>query len=342
MTAMVGEPLLQVAGLLLASELPTRATDVGDCIIFPLSEAMWTPPREGGPSLDVAPGGGAAVALEPEVRFAARHAITTTVPVGDEAAARSTAQTRFDRVVGLLALAQGPHLPPPLVQVVAVVPVPAGTKLGASLNIEAKATWRANFHGVIVNPMSDMAQSRFVALDGMARAEPGVANVLRLWVAAEHANRLRFSDADRDSCMVHYCKVMEQVAIIVRTGALDVSAKRAAIVAEVHAQLGDEHLSVDAGAMTIEEGARKLQDLRAAGVRSRLLKMLSVLPVEPEVAKGVLDVWDLRNSRAGHPSPASVTDDQVNSARIWTGELLMHYFNWRWAQSSAKTSSPPS
>src|SRR5579872_5930337 len=38
----------QVTGLIVAMEMPTTATDVGDCVIHPLPQPKGTPPREGG------------------------------------------------------------------------------------------------------------------------------------------------------------------------------------------------------------------------------------------------------------------------------------------------------
>ena len=103
--------LLSVVGLLVAGELPTIPIDLGDCVITPLSQLEWTPQRQS-LAFDPAPGATGVLVLEPEIRFRAQHAISTVVPsTADESDARRVAQQRFDRIVNLLGLAQGPIHP---------------------------------------------------------------------------------------------------------------------------------------------------------------------------------------------------------------------------------------
>jgi hypothetical protein len=66
----------QVTGLIVAMELPTQATDVGDCVIVPLAQPQGTPPRQGRLVLTPAPNATGVVVVEPDVTFTAQHAIT--------------------------------------------------------------------------------------------------------------------------------------------------------------------------------------------------------------------------------------------------------------------------
>ena len=332
-TAPRGSGLLSVVGLLVASELPIIPIDVGDCVITPLDQPEWTPEREGGLTFDPAPGATAILVLEPEIRFRAQHAISTIVPATtDEGEARRVAQRRFDRVVNLLGLAQGPHQPPPLVQVVSVTPVPGGTNVGDPITVQTSASVRANFHGMIINPMSATTESRFVALDQMERVEPHVTTLIRLWGIAEQANRMRFFESDLDACLVHFCKVIEQITITMQPASPELTEQDIApLISDLLRDLqGAKPISERAKA--IESAARRLQELKVQGNRRRLVRSLEILAVEDFLRDGALEVWDLRSSRAGHPSPTSVTEDQVNMARLAAGELLMRYFNWRWAR----------
>jgi hypothetical protein len=327
--------LLSVVGLLVAGELPTIPIDVGNCVISPLANPEWTPQRQGGLAFDPAPGATGVLVLEPEIRFRAQHAISTVVPAtADESEARRVAQHRFDRIVSLLGLAQGPIHPPPLVQVVSVTPIPAGTKIGDPITVQTSASVRANFHGMVINPMSAITESRLVALDAMERAEPHVTTLIRLWGIAEQANRMRFFESDLDACLVHFCKVIEQIAITMQPATPELTERDIApLVSDL---VRDLQLSKPLAerAKAVESAARRLQELKAQGNRRRLVRSLEILAVEDFLRDGAPEVWDLRSSRAGHPSPTSVTDDQVNVARLAAGELLMRYFNWRWAQES--------
>ena len=94
-----------------------------------------------------------------------------------------------------------------------MTPIAPGTTVGDPITVQISASVRANFHGMVINPMSDITESRFVALDQMERAEPHVTTLIRLWGIAEQANRMRFFESDLDACMVHFCKVIEQIAI---------------------------------------------------------------------------------------------------------------------------------
>jgi hypothetical protein len=221
----------------------------------------------------------------------------------DEGDARRIAQRRFNRVVSLLGLAQGPTQPPPLVQVVSVTPVAAGTKVGDPITVQTSASVKANFHGIVINPISDITESRFVALDHMERSEPHMATLVRLWGVAEQANRIRFSEADLDACMVHYCKVIEQVAITMQPKTPKLSDDD---MTPVITDLNETLLrggSIEQRAKAVEASARKLQALRFEGNRRRLVRALERLQVEEFLRDGALEVWNLRQLPGGSPRP---------------------------------------
>lgn len=326
------QDVLAVAGLIVAGELPNAPIDLGDCVISPLPDPKWTPPRETGLVVNPEPGATSVMVLEPEVRFRAQHAISTYVPANTEdAQARRIAQARFDRVVNLLGLAQGPLNPPPLVQIVAVTPVPRGTKVGEPIDIQPNPTVRVNFHGFVINPMSDVSESRFVELDRLERSEPHVATLVRLWGIAEQANRTRFKEADNDSCLVNYCRVIEQVVITMNPKMPELSAEQLEpVVSKLALGLQDSRKTLSQRARGIERATRTLQELRFQGNRRRLIKSLGTLDAARDLREGALLVWDLRSSRAGHPSPVSITEAQVVAARWTACLLLMRFFDWRW------------
>jgi hypothetical protein len=311
---------------------------VGECVIVPLAQPQGTPRRQGGLVFTPAPNATGVVVVEPEVTFTAHHAITTVVPSDlDDSSARELAQARFDRVVALLAVAQGPLNPPPLAQVVSVTPVPAGLQQGALITVAPAPSTRMSFHGIIVNPMSPATSSRFTALDRLWRSEIHVSTLLKLWAAAEQADRTRFSDADRDACMVHYCKVVEQVSIAMQPETVEpTELEIGPIVSVLATQLQAPGGSTAKRARAIETAAAKLRELRFEGSKRRLKKSLDTLSAEPDLREGALEVWELRSSQAGHPSPTTVTDAQVNRARLVAGELVTRYFNRRWTQATPK------
>jgi hypothetical protein len=326
-----------VTALLKAAELPTTPTDVGDCVIVPLDQPQSTPKRELDPASEPALGTTGVLVLEPEVRFTALHALTTTVPGNlDDDGARELAQSRFGRVVGLLALAQGPHHPPPLVQVVSVAPVPVGHRFGDPLTLDSKPVVLGNHYDLIVNPMSNAAASRFLALNRMAKEEVHVATLIKLWQVAENANRKRFSEADFDACLVHYCNVIEQVAITVQPKTPQVSeADFGPVVANLLVRLQGE-ASAPRKVKAIEVSAQKIRELKFQGSRRRLIRALDLLGIAGDFHDRVVRVWDARSSFSGHPSPISASEQQVDDARLAGGDLLMHYFNWRWNAPQVK------
>lgn len=327
----------QVVGLVAANELPTAPTDLGDCVIAPLHQPIPTPrPHEGLLFTPAAPNITSVVTIEPEVRFTAMHAITTVVP-GDlrDTEARELARARFDRAIGLIAIAQGPEQPPPLFRIVSVTPVPPGTKQGDQIQFHLSAPTQMKVSPMIVNPISKATLARFTSIDGMARREPSVATLVRLWGAAERADRLRFSDADRDACQVHHCKVIEQIAIAMDLGRFEpTEAVLTDVVATVQQELKSD-TSVVAKAKAIEAANAKLRQERVDGMLNRCRKALEVLAVESSLRDAALVVVKLRNTRAGHPSPSPVTESQVTDARWIAAELVRRYFNWRWEQPSA-------
>lgn len=282
--------VLAVAGLIVAGQLPNTPIDLGDCVISPLPEPKWTPARQTGPVVNPEPGTTSVMVLEPEVRFRAQHAISTYVPANTEdAEARRIAQTRFDRIVNLLGLAQGPLNPPPLVQIVAVTPVPRGTKYGEAIEIQPNPMVRANFHGFAINPMSDVSESRFVELDRLERSEPHVATLVRLWGIAEQANRTRFKESDNDSCLVNYCRVIEQVAITMNPKMPVLSAEQLEpIVSKLAVGLQDSRKTLLMRAREIELATRTLQELRFQGNRRRLIKSLDTLDAATDLREGAL------------------------------------------------------
>src|SRR5260370_20789845 len=144
---------------------------------MPLAQPYDTPPRVGFASVGpAAPNSMGVVVVEPEIRFRALHAITTVVPGNlDEIAARDLARTRFDRVLGIIAIAQGPDSPAPLLQIVSVTRLPAGTKSGDQIPIQPAPGHQSTIGGWFINPMSAATFSRFAALDAMAASDPHVA-----------------------------------------------------------------------------------------------------------------------------------------------------------------------
>ena len=329
----------QVTGLIVAMEMPTTATDVGDCVIHPLPQPQETPPREGrGVVFNPAPKATGVLVVEPEVTFRAQHAITTVVPGDvDDSTAREIAQARFDRIVALLAVAHGAINPPPIAQVVAVSAVPTGLQQGDLITVAPEPSTRMGFYPMIVNPMSAATARRFTALDGMSRAEPHVSTLLKLWGAAEQADRTRFSDADRDACMVHYCKVVEQISIAMQPQSAEPTDEELApIVSALTTQLQAASATTAQRVKAIDVAAGKLRELRFEGSKRRLRKSLETLTADADLRDGALEVWELRSSQAGHPSPITVTDAQVNKARLVAGVLVTHYFNWRWTQAAPK------
>jgi hypothetical protein len=334
------EEALHVACLIAATELPTKPTDVGACQIVPLTQPQDTPPRQGYVTLvAAAPNASSVVVVEPEIRFRALHAITTVVPGSlDEYAARDLARTRFDRVLGLIAIAQGPDQSAPLLQIVSVTRLPRGTKPGDQITIQPAPITQSTIGGGVIDPMSAATLSRLFALDAMATSDPHVATLIRMWGAAERADRVRFSDPDRDACQVHYCKVVEQVAIAIQPGATEpTAADLEAIVSALATELGiGKSPAVQIAA--IDAAAGQLRKARDEGHLRQLKKALDILNVESDLRRALIEVWELRSSRAGHPSPTSVTDDQVTKARWAAAELVARYFNWRWS-GAAKTHS---
>lgn len=326
----------QVTGLIVAMELPTTATDVGDCVIHPLPQPQGTPPREGGVVFNPAPSATGVLVVEPEVTFRAQHAITTVVPGDvDDSTAREMAQARFDRVVALLAVAHGPLNPPPIAQVVAFTPVPTGLQQGDLITVAPAPSTRMGFYPIIVNAMSPATASRFTALDGMSRSEPHVSTLLKLWGAAEQADRTRFSDADRDACMVHYCKVVEQISIAMQPQSVEPTEQEVIpIISALMTQLQAASATVARRTKAIDAAAAKLRGLRFEGSKRQLKKALGTLSADADLRDGAIEVWELRSSQAGHPSPTNVTDAQVNKARLVAGELMTRYFNWRWTQAT--------
>ena len=330
--ALRSEDHVAVAGLIVAGELPTTAIDFGECVISPLAQPLWTPQRQVGLALDPAPTATSVTILEPEIRFRARHAISTYVPTGTEGAeARRIAQGRFDRVANLLGLAQGPHNPPPMVQIVSVTSVPAGTKFGEPIIIQPIPAVHGLFYTLVIKPISDVTERRFIELDRLERTEPHVATLVRLWGIAENMNRKRFIESDNDSCLVNYCRVIEQVAITMNPKMPELSDQQLGpVVSALASTLGDSRKTLSRRARDIDDAARNLQELRFQGNRRRLIKSLDSLSAASDLRERALETWDLRSSRAAHPSHTSVTDNQVVAARWAACMLLMRFFDWRW------------
>jgi len=192
-----------------------------------------------------------------------------------------------------------------------------------------------NFHEMVVKPMSEATIRRLIMLDGMAGSDPRIATLIKLWNVAEQANRRRFSASDMDSSLVNYCKVVEQVANAVDQKAAAIGDPAVEeLVADLTVKLTSPRPIVER-VKSIEAIAQRLRELKSIGSRRRLARTLETLDVHRDLGGAVLEVWDLRSRKAGHPNPTSVTDTQVDSARAAAGELLTFYFNWRWRQRPA-------
>jgi len=163
---------------------------------------------------------------------------------------------------------------------------------------------------------------------------------VRLWGIAEQANRGRFKEADNDSCLVNYCRVIEQVAITMNPKMPELSAEQLEpVVSKLAVGLQDSMKTLSHRASEIERATRSLQDLRFQGNRRRLIISLDTLEAARDLREGALLVWDLRSSRAGHPSPVSITDAQVIAARWSACLLLMRFFDWRWGYPGPRAGS---
>jgi len=328
--------LWRVVGLIAAIELPTEPTDAGDCIITPLPAPRWTPQRRRGLTVQPNPSVMAApfTVVEPELRFYAHHAITTEVQgTRDEAVA--IARRRFEQTVGILAVASDPRQPPPLFQIVGAIPIEPGIPEGEVVPFEPASSVQMIFGPMIVNPMSPPTKGRFAAIRELVVNDERVANIVRLWGAAEHEYREMFSEADRDACMVHYVKVIEQIAQAFNPLVDEVDpAAQAELIADLAVALADDQRTAEQKIAALDDATRQLNRLRDRGSRAQLKRTTKKLGTPDFATKAILDSWDLRSSRAAHPNPATVTEDEVNTARLAASELMILYFNHRWGQSA--------
>ena len=297
-------------------------------MIEPLPAPRRTPELPGRIDFTPSPGKGVGyLTVPPETRFTAHHAIHTEVRAETDQEAIDLAEKRFTRVLGALSLATEPEMSPPLFKTYAIGEVPPGTAPTDEITLQLFAPAVAQFGGMIVSPTDELTEIGLGGLEHMAALDPVCNELIDLWSMAESEHRLCFSPADLQQTLMDYTKVLEFLAGKVTSGLnRDTPEARAEVTTRLRTKLGASR-SPDRDAKLVEAAAAELRKLRLDAIGERIRQAATDFGLTSDERKAVLATWRLRSAKAGHPSSASVTDEDIISARQAVGMFVRRYLD---------------